>query len=98
MEPPQNVTLKQRMFRLLFIIVLAFITKLVFDQKVQTILDRLPKRATHESLADLATRYRESGCPAHEFKAVRHLSRSPKMLLIDQFLTAAEAAALVQIA
>lgn len=44
--------------------------------------------ATAENLADL---YRQQGCPKHPFTSVRIVSRSPDIILIDEFVTKAEA-------
>ena len=39
-----------------------------------------------------------NGCPAHKFKSVRQLSRAPDIMIIEGFLTAEEAEALLEIA
>jgi len=52
------------------------------------------ENSTPPSLAD---QYR-NGCPKHQFESVRFISRSPEIILIDGFLTKAEADALVRIA
>jgi hypothetical protein len=51
--------------------------------------------ASWENLADL---YRANGCPEHRFKAVRRVSRDPEIILIENFLTPAEAQFLVHAA
>ena len=40
----------------------------------------------------------EHGCPLHQFKSVRLLSRSPHMILIDGFVTPEEAEVLIRVA
>lgn len=52
---------------------------------------------TENSTPSLADQYR-NGCPKHQFDSVRFISRSPEIILIDGFLTKAEADALVRIA
>lgn len=46
---------------------------------------------------DLAAEYRK-GCPQHRFSSVKVLSRDPYALLIEDFVTPAEAEFLVKIA
>jgi hypothetical protein len=46
---------------------------------------------------NLAARYRKQ-CPKHQFTAVRHVSRAPDIMIIDDFLTKAEADALLRAA
>jgi len=43
------------------------------------------------SAEDLADLYRRQGCPKHPFTSVRILSRAPDIILIDDFVTKAEA-------
>jgi len=45
----------------------------------------------------LGEQYR-NGCPNHQFESVRIISRSPEIILIDGFLTKAEADVLVNMA
>jgi hypothetical protein len=49
------------------------------------------------SAKDLATEYRK-GCPQHRFSGVKVLSREPYALLIEEFVTPAEAEFLVRAA
>jgi hypothetical protein len=51
----------------------------------------------HEVVDNLAARYRKQ-CPQHQFTAVRHVSRAPDIMIIDGFLTKAEADALLRAA
>ena len=45
----------------------------------------------------LGTQYR-NGCPEHRFTSVKHVSRAPDIMVIEDFLTPAEAEALIRIA
>jgi len=45
----------------------------------------------------LGTEYR-NGCPEHRFSSVMHLSRAPDIILIEDFLSPAEAEILIRIA
>jgi len=42
--------------------------------------------------------FREDGCPVHRFTSVKELSRKPHIVLIEGFLTPAEAEAIVRVA
>jgi hypothetical protein len=46
---------------------------------------------------NLADEYRK-GCPNHQFTSIMHVSRSPPIMLIEGFLTEAEADFLVKLA
>src|SRR5271170_64964 len=72
----------------------------------ETPLGRLYKRATKETFDDgipiyrkgnLADEYRR-GCPAHHFESVKIVSRAPDIMLIEGFVTEAEAEFLVKTA
>jgi|SRR5271170_271884 len=72
----------------------------------ETPLGRLYKRATKETFDDgipiyrkgnLADEYRRA-CPAHQFESVKIVSRAPDIMLIEGFVTEAEAAFLVKTA
>jgi hypothetical protein len=58
--------------------------------------DMVGPRETPTSLEALARQYGK-GCPAHKF-TVKRLSRQPDMMLIEGFLTKAEADILVDLA
>jgi len=72
----------------------------------ETPLGRLYKRATKETFDDgipiyrkgnLADEYRRA-CPAHQFESVKIVSRAPDIMLIEGFVTEAEATFLVKAA
>jgi hypothetical protein len=54
---------------------------------------RTPTEVVTFNLADL---YRQ-GCPEHVFRSVIHVSRAPDIMIIEGFLTEAEADFLVQL-
>ena len=98
-EMSETITVKERAWRLFVVLLLAFGTsRLLVDDLVRGFQPRDEINRGDMSLHELASRYRELGCPVHRFKSISLLSRSPMMILIEGFVTPAEAAALVQIA
>jgi hypothetical protein len=49
------------------------------------------------SPVSLGAQYR-NGCPEHRFSSVKHLSRAPDIMVIEDFLTPAEAETLIRLA
>jgi len=91
-----TIAVKERAWRLFVVVLLAFGTHRLLVHDLPQ-----PKDVSKDgdmSLHELACQYRESGCPVHRFESISLLSRSPLMILIEGFVTLAEAAAIAQIA
>lgn len=68
-----------------------------FLPSVRSIEETLIESSGNGSVGGLVAEYRK-GCPKHRFTSIQFVSREPHMMLIEGFLTEAEAEILVNIA
>ena len=68
-----------------------------FLPSVRSIEETRIESTVNGSVGRLAAEYRK-GCPKHRFTSIQFVSREPHMMLIEGFLTEAEAEILVNIA
>jgi hypothetical protein len=84
---------------LIKILYIAFLVQrpALFFPSIRAIEETWTDSALKPSLASLAADYRK-GCPKHRFRSIQLVSREPHIMLIEGFLTEAEAEILVDIA
>ena len=103
-EPVMPATSKWPIYTPLLAIITALLAAFSVNQFVTDRSPHLLRQAFSNFTASkpntpisLGAQYR-NGCPDHRFSSVKHLSRSPDIMLIEDFLTPGEAETLIRIA